>query len=173
MRVRCTTVKRHEWIPRIRRGARNLTITLAVCIVAAALALQPAQQSYAAGTLDQSYEIANSAVPVGGTNWVAQTFTAGLTGNIDQLDLVLQSVAFQSTDQIVIEVRSTLNGLPTGSAITSGTLAEASIENQLPQFVSLSVPPAPVVAGTQYAIVIHKPGGPPNSPFTLAAVGST
>jgi hypothetical protein len=62
--------------------------------MALTVALQPVSQAYAAGTLDQSQPLGLTfSSPLGGPFVAAQTFTAGLSGNLDQVNLMLQQAA--------------------------------------------------------------------------------
>jgi hypothetical protein len=138
-------------------------------LAAAALALlaAPAAAS-AAGTLDQSQTQVDSAYSVSGSHWIAQTFTAGIGGGLDQVDLDLSVIDFCPPDgSLTVAIESVAAGVPSGVVLASATVAEASVPTTL-SFVSVSfAAPAAVSAGTQYAIVASAPSAgatcpPPN-----------
>jgi hypothetical protein len=104
-----------------------------------------------AGTLDQQQTNAG-----GGTyalsNVVshAQTFTAGVSGGVDQVDLDLATVT--TLDPLTVEIRNVAGGAPGTTVLASGSTPSTSAVPLA--FVPIHfATPAPVVAGTQYAIV--------------------
>jgi hypothetical protein len=131
-------------------------------LVAMLMSLFIAPVASAAGTLDQSQTAINGAwVGVCQTQWVAQTFTAGLTGLLDQVDVHIK-VAVGNPGPLTVEIRTVLpGGAPSGVVLTSASVPEASVPtpSQLPAFVPVPLsPPAPSVSGTQYAIVLRAAG---------------
>ena len=110
-----------------------------------------------AGTLDQSQPvISNVAVFVSNQFHPAQTFTAGIGGRLDQVDIAV-SRAGASTQPLQVEIRAVTGGAPSNAAaLSSATVAAASIPlSSNPGFVSVPfASPAQVTAGTQYAIVV-------------------
>ena len=123
-----------------------------ITAVAAAAALIPAAGA-SAGTLDQQQTISNfGGLQVDSTHSKAQTFTAGLTGQLDQVDLAI-SGAGSPTTPLTVQIRD-------GSATAPGTavLATASVPTSAVTGSESWVPitfnsPASVTAGTQYSIV--------------------
>lgn len=128
------------------------TRTFLLTAVAAAAALIPAAGA-SAGTLDQQQTISNfGGLQVDSTHSKAQTFTAGLTGQLDQVDLAI-SGAGSPTTPLTVQIRD-------GSATAPGTavLATASVPTSAVTGNESWVPitfnsPASVTAGTQYSIV--------------------
>ncbi len=113
----------------------------------------------AAGTLDQHQDSLASAqcgsVVIGTALW-AQSFKAGLTGDLDQVELLAGGP--NPAGPLTVEIRPVDgNGEPTSTVLGSGTLASAPYNSQF-HAIPLA-PPAPVVAGTSYAIVVHSVGG--------------
>jgi hypothetical protein len=110
-----------------------------------------------AGTLDQSQPvISNVGVFVSNQYHVAQTFTAGIGGRLDQVDVAV-SRAGASTQPLQVEIRAVTGGAPSNApALASAAVAAASIPlSANPSFVSVPfASPASVDAGTQYAIVV-------------------
>jgi hypothetical protein len=129
------------------RRSRTLLITAG----AAAAALIPAAGA-SAGTLDQQQTLSNfGGLEVGSNTSKAQTFTAGLTGQLDQVDLALSDMS--ATTPLTVQIRD-------GSATAPGdtVLASASVPTSAVPSVESFVPitfasPASVTAGTQYSIV--------------------
>lgn len=119
--------------------------------VATALVLGVAG-SASAGTLDQQqtdFSVGTGTVDSGETP--AQTFTAGLSGGIDQVDLHLESHG--PTTPLTVEIRNTSAGDP-GGTVLAGQSVPASSVPAAPSWVTFNfATPAPVTAGTQYAIV--------------------
>jgi hypothetical protein len=114
----------------------------------------------ATGTLDQSQTTTSGLeVTVAASEWVAQTFTAGITGNLDQVDLFLFRDG--SPGDLTVQIQGVSGGVPSGSVLASTTVAQANVSDSF-TFAWVSVPlspPAPVTAGTQYAIVLSAPSG--------------
>jgi hypothetical protein len=110
--------------------------------------------------LDQSPPtITNAAGLVSDTVNFAQTFTDGVTGKLDQVD-VRVARAGAGAIPLVAEIRSVSAArLPTGPVMASETVPAASVPLGFPSaFFSVPLAPAlPVAAGVKYAIV---PAGP-------------
>lgn len=119
----------------------------AACLLAPGLAL--------AGTLDQQQTVTFSGGYSIGTNQaVAQTFTAGLSGQIDQVDLHLEKSA-ATTAPLTVEIRPVSGVAPADTALAS-TSVPASGVSETSAFVPVTFAAQPsVVAGTQYAIVAY------------------
>lgn len=118
--------------------------------------------SLAAATLDQSQTTADGYAAIQFTNDEAQTFTAGIIGNLSQVDLELSRTG--SPGDLVVQIRTVSGGVPSGTILASMTVAEASVTLSDVSFDWISVPlsaPVAVTAGTQYAIVLTAPAAPP------------
>jgi hypothetical protein len=135
--------------PRMRRRG------LAAVFVSAA-ALLAVVSSSGAGVLDQSQPVVtNGFTDISDLNHLAQTFTSGRTGALDQVDVAVGRKAASAS--LRVEIRPVSSGVPSGSPLASETLPAASVgPPDVPQpFVSVPlVPPAPVTAGVRYAIVV-------------------
>jgi hypothetical protein len=134
----------------MRRG-----LLLALGATAVSAFLLPAGAS--AGTLDQQQLLATAPGPqvinAGATpGSVAQTFTPGMTGRLDQVDLDLTFIAGQPTQPLIVEIRNVAGGTP-----GNNVLASSSVPTPAPgpvTFVPVTfAAPASVTAGVQYAIV--------------------
>jgi len=133
-----------------------LRIRLALAFTAAvAVVFVP---SAAAGTLDQSQPvIGGGATSVSNFYPRAQTFTSGVTGGVDQVDLAVGRSASFVTNPLLVEIRSVSGGLPTGPSLASASVPAASVPETIfpASFFSIAFSsPAPVTAGVQYAIVV-------------------
>jgi hypothetical protein len=133
-----------------------------VLLVASAVAISGtlflgAAASATAGTLDQQQStVAPMATNAHSTQSVAQTFTAGLSGKLDQVDLNL-NMSGSPPVPLIVDLRDVSGGLP-GNAILASQMVLSSGVVAFPGsgWVSFVFPtPAPVTAGTQYAIVAH------------------
>ncbi len=153
------------------RGARRRgALVTAGALAALGVAALPA----AAGALDQSQTNFGSAKGYVGT-WnnpaasdvqQAQTFTSGLSGILDRVDLPVRVVGDPATD-LVVEIRTTAGGEATTTVIGSATVPQAGVpafagsDGDFTTFSFLSIPltsPAPVSAGVAYAIVLRATG---------------
>jgi hypothetical protein len=136
---------------------RSVSVLLAALCL---LALVPAAAR--AGTLDQSQPDTNASAEIGGTHWWAQTFTAGISGQLDQVDLLLRRGG--DPGDLTVEVRTVSGGVPSSTVLASETVAPASVPTGAPGWVSVALSPlAPSSAGTQYAIVLSAPSADPFS----------
>jgi len=134
------------------RSARALIVASSI----AAVLLFGATGSASAGTLDQQQTSfgAFSSGGVNSTQSLAQTFTAGVTGRLDQADLVMSTFS-SPTAPVTIEIRDAAGGLPGNTMLASTSIPISAIPaDPNPAFVSATFgSPAAVVSGTQYALV--------------------
>ena len=130
------------------RPARALIVASAA---SAALLLGIAVPA-SAGTLDQQQTSFNFDGGVSSSQSLAQTFTAGITGRLDQADLLLDKL-FGPTQPVTVEIRNVTGPQP-GDAVLASTTIPSSAVGASPAFVSATFgTPAAVTAGTQYALV--------------------
>jgi hypothetical protein len=123
----------------MRRWAPLLSVGLLLALApATALALNSAD-------LDQSCESADLTYST--TMDLAQTFKAGRTGSLDDVELRMGG-----TGTITASIFATSSGLPTGSALASASATLSGDEVWL-DFAFVS--PASVTSGTVYAIVFN------------------
>jgi hypothetical protein len=140
---------------------------IALAAVVAALSLAVAAAPATAGTLDQQQTEATSSGGVGGPTSSfgafsrAQTFTAGLSGWLDQVDLGY-AVPFNTPVPIgplTVEIRGVSAGIPSATVLATANLLPASLPASGFAFLPVRfASPPPVVAGTQYAIVAYTGG---------------
>jgi hypothetical protein len=136
------------------------TVLAIVAVACAACALAPA--TALAGTLDQQQTNASAGyVGIGSGQSGAQTFTAGLSGSLDRVDLVLQKIG-DPTAPLNVEIRNASGGVPGTTVLASESVSTAI--GASPVFVAIGfLSPAAVVAGTQYSIVLWSVADPFNS----------
>lgn len=93
--------------------------------------------------------------------WVAQTFTAGVSGPLSRVD-VLMVCAFCSAlgtpPPIKVSIRATSGGLPTGADLAVTQFTMTGIDGLQYWNSAIFSTPANVTAGTQYAIVVRSSG---------------
>jgi hypothetical protein len=120
--------------------------------VAAALILG-VTGSASAGTLDQQQTASNTDAGLFTNQSLAQTFTAGISGAVDQADLLLFKVG-TPTNPVTVQIRNVSVGIPATTALASATIPLSAIAPLTATFVPVTfTTPAPVTAGTQYALV--------------------
>jgi hypothetical protein len=125
------------------RRALTLALAAGMCLTL------PAPAAALADTLDQSQTVANSSVTVPNTQMLAQTFTAGMSGQLDKLSLFIGQQFASGGESI--QVQSVAGGKPSG--VVLGGTSTSGVLNPAWKDFPLS-PAASVTAGTQYAIVL-------------------
>jgi hypothetical protein len=128
-------------------------VSLAASLFAAFLLATTA--SAFAGTLDQQQteQNANGGLYVGQDP--AQTFTAGITGGLDQADLLLCCKFGTPVEPLTVEIRNTSGGEPGASVLASASIPMSALGSD-PAFVPATfATPAAVTAGIQYALVVY------------------
>ena len=141
-----------------RSGTRS-RLLVATLTGAMALALAPA--TVFAGTLDQAQEDTSQ-----GEQWIcgpdngyasecpiseAQTFTAGISGLLDEVQLHV--IHTEGSDPLTVEIRNTTDsGFPGSQVLATGSIADATTADwQSVDFDTTTI----VEAGTKYAIVAY------------------
>jgi hypothetical protein len=134
------------------RVVRLFLMASAACAALVLGAAAPAS----AGTLDQQQTGFDSfsSGAINSNESLAQTFTAGITGQVDQADLVL-SKFFSPTEPVTVEIRNVAGGVPGSTVLASTSIPLSAIPaDPNAAFVPATFgAPAPVTAGTQYALV--------------------
>jgi hypothetical protein len=137
----------------------NVSRAVLIAVAAASASCMAIPAAALAGTPDQ--EQTNSSGAAMGVNSggfpisAAQTFTAGITGELDQVDLSLAKNGVPVA-ALTVELRATIGQLPDGTVLASQSVPASSVAGSSLEFVPVVFPtPAPVVAGTQYAIVAY------------------
>ena len=129
--------------------------------LAALVLLATSLPAAAKGTLDQSQTCpgpqgCNGAGLVFDSNQWAQTFTAGINGNLNQVNLLLYKIG--SPHALTVQIQSTTGGVPSGTVLASATVLAARVPTPSENWVSVPFSqPAPSSAGVLYAIVLSAP----------------
>jgi hypothetical protein len=133
------------------RGTKSLLVALSGT---AALLLAGAAPA-SAGTLDQQQpDGSGGSYATESGQSLAQTFTAGASGNLDQADLFLTSNG-SPTAAYNVQIRNVSGGAPGDSVLASASDPASSVTST-GGFVSFHfATPAPVSSGTQYALVAY------------------
>ena len=125
--------------------------TFLITAVAAAAALMPAAGA-AAGTLDQQQTLSNfGGLQVASNNSKAQTFTAGLTGQLDQIDLALSGMS--ATTPLTVQIRDGSATAPGDTVLASASVPTSAVTSSESFVPIIFASPTSVTAGTQYSIV--------------------
>jgi Ca2+-binding RTX toxin-like protein len=142
---------------RVRIGRVSRIFVVASAAVAALLL--GAAASASAGTLDQQQTSSNGFATLDTNLSWAQTFTAGISGGLDQADLSLMKTGTPPTT-VTVEIRSTSASTPTATVLATSTIPTSGISTDpAGTFVAVTFgTPAPVTAGTRYALVAWSPG---------------
>jgi PKD repeat protein len=128
---------RNRWSLALALGT-GLTLSLALPVEAAT------------DTLDQSQNLTIGAEQ---TPWMAQTFTAGMTGQLDRVSLASFTLAGAGT----VTIQSLTGVFPAGSDLGTTSLSGALTGNR--QFHDFAFTPGiAITAGSQYAIVVKMAG---------------
>lgn len=108
-------------------------------------------------TIDQqNTTITNNGVAFTNASWVGQTFTAGKSGSLTRADVNLFCVfCTTAPPSIIVSIRATSGGMPTGSDLASASLAISDYSGTQAFYTASFASPASVTAGTQYALIIH------------------
>jgi uncharacterized repeat protein (TIGR01451 family) len=119
----------------------------------------------------QNTTVTNSGFAFSSAAWVGQTFTAGSSGQLTQVDVDLFcSSCTGTTPNITASIRATSGGLPTGADLAVGTIAGFS-SGSAGYFSAVFGSPVAITAGTTYAIVLRPVSNP--SAGTYAYVTSS
>jgi PKD repeat protein len=131
-------------------GPRALVAALAA-LLPLALAT-PAQAS--TDTVDQSLVLSNAFSSQSGINFMAQTFTAGLSGGIDRVSLPVSTL--NSFGKFTVSIYSVSSGKPTATALGSAPTFSGTLYCCSSWIDFAFSPSVSVTSGTMYAIVIQR-----------------
>lgn len=143
-------------VSRVRVSARTVAAALALSLISSTPA-------HAVGVLDQSI--------TGTLGWnsgvyedvlIGQTFTAGITGVVDRVTIDISREG--NAGDLVVSIYEVTDGIPTGEPLAVGVIDDLTVTEEI-----LTVPvdfddPAPVLAGSRYAIVASAPDAWPVEP---------
>jgi hypothetical protein len=123
--------------------------------------------SASAGTLDQQQIVGSADSFIDDGQSLAQTFTAGLSGNLDQVDLDLRSLN-APTLPVTVEIRDVAAGSPGSTVLATQSVAPSAITGTFALVPITFAVPASVAAGTQYAIVTYSATPTPATEYSWA-----
>lgn len=131
--------------------------------IVAAVTLVVAAPALALGTLNQSIsgQSSNSWTSIFATQSVGQTFSANSSGLLDRVTLEL-SRNTAGTGAFTVEIFAVANGLPTGSALASQSMAESAVTTSRSTVIVDFSTPATVSMGNWYAVVVRAPSATGN-----------
>jgi hypothetical protein len=108
-----------------------------------------------AGTLDQQQTNDSSGFGVGSGQSVAQTFTAGITGEMDGIDLALEKNN-APTVSLSVEIREAFPGFMGTTVLAAASVPASAFPGDTPPWFFIPfATPVPVTAGSHYAIILH------------------
>jgi hypothetical protein len=119
-----------------------------------------------AGTLDQSQpNFSAGSAAFSGQRQLAQTFTAGLSGNLDQVDVHVRRTTIPPLEGtcgdptgLSAQIRTvTATGTPSDTILATATVPASSVPTAFAWVSITFATPAAVSAGTQYALVLSAP----------------
>jgi hypothetical protein len=140
------------------------------CGVAGVLFLGAAGAA-SAGTLDQQQAAGSGDARVESGESLAQTFTAGLTGGLDRVDLLLGADGSGPSVPLTVEIRSVSSGSPGSTVLAAGSVPPSAV-GLTDAWIPITFAAAPTVtAGTQYAIVAYSSVDHANSYFWALEFG--
>ena len=138
-------------------GVMRLTILL----LALGLLALPGIASAAESVLDQSAsgsDPAEAYVSFSGNHARAQTFTAGITGDLDRVRVMIATGQVGDVGDLTAEIRELdAAGQPAGEVLGSGTVPPPAQRDVFAWFEITLDEPVPVTRGTQYALVLRAP----------------
>jgi hypothetical protein len=107
-----------------------------------------------AGTLDQQQtDISGGNYAIESVQSMAQTFTAGITGGLDRVDLSLLQFGGTPSAPLYVEIRDVSGGAPGANILANQSVPPTAVSGS-PSFVPIVFPSAaPVAAGAKYSIV--------------------
>jgi len=97
-----------------------------------------------------------------GDRRLGQIFTPSSTGNLDKLYLQIDKLGTPGGD-LVVEIRSTSGGNPTGTVLATQNITESSVPDKGLLTVTFSSPPS-LTSGTKYFFGVHNADGLGGSP---------
>jgi hypothetical protein len=109
-----------------------------------------------AQVLDQSQPLHTAPAGITSGGSLAQTFTAGLTGDLSRVDVYLGYLTqTPPTQPITLEIRTADASGPTSTVLATETIPVFAVQGT-GAFTTVQIdPPVAVTAGTQYAIVLY------------------
>ncbi len=120
----------------------------------------------------QNTTLGTSGVGITTTTYGGQTFTPSISGRLTHVDINLFcSGCTGTTPNLTLGLRATSGGLPTGADIAAATVPGFSSGAAVFYTATFGTPPT-LVAGTQYALVIHPTVNPSPGTYALTRSGT-
>jgi hypothetical protein len=94
-----------------------------------------------------------------GNSRLAQTFTAGSTGELTGAQLEIFKAGVSVGDYIVQIARVNHSGIPTNDVLAAAAIPNAAVPAGVSVLTATFTPGPAVVAGGEYALLITRPGG--------------
>jgi hypothetical protein len=137
-------------------------LRFSIVAVAAVLLVVPGAakaQSPSPLTLDQSQSLFVTWLGVTGPEaMMAQTFRAGLSGGLSQVELAVNTGEVQPDGPLVVELQSTSGGEPSGQVLATASVPAQPCCTSLAWVPFQLQPVVPITAGTLYALTLRAPG---------------
>ncbi|MFL6282560.1 MAG: beta strand repeat-containing protein, partial [Pyrinomonadaceae bacterium] len=112
-----------------------------------------------AEAIDQSNSPASlSTATITTTTWIAQTFTAGKTGQLTKA-MMSMGLSSGSTATGTVELRGTTSGAPNAIVLATATIGPVTNVGSAGTYFATFSTPATVTAGTVYALVLRANAG--------------
>lgn len=125
-------------------------------------------------TIDQqNTSLGVSGVVVNTTTWGGQTFTPAVTGRLVRAEINLFCSGCTGTPpDLIVSVRATSGGLPTGADLATATIPGFS-SPAVAYYTANFASPATLNAGTQYALVVRPVANPSAGLYALTRSGDS
>jgi len=124
-------------------------------IGAACSALALAPGAALADTLDQQQPAGGGDVRIQSDESLAQTFTAGLTGGLDRVELLVGAPDSVPSVPLTVEIRDVSGGSPGAAVLATGTVPPSAVSSTDAWVPITFATGVPVTAGTRYSIVAY------------------
>lgn len=108
-----------------------------------------------AGTLDQQQTASENFYVIDSGSSLAQTFTAGISGSLDRVDLLLSETPSSGLPPVKVDIRDVGSVGPAPTVLASASIPAASIPQTFTFVPATFASPAAVAAGRRYAIVAY------------------
>jgi Carboxypeptidase regulatory-like domain/MBG domain len=121
----------------------------------------------------QNTTLGNIGAGITVTTWGGQTFTPSVAGQLTRADINLFcSGCTGTTPDLILSLRATSGGLPTGADLVSATVTGFNSGAAGFHTATFSSPPT-LTAGTQYALVIRPTANPSAGTYALTRSGTS
>ena len=146
--------------------ASGSTLQVTNCIVT--------ENSIAGSLIDQQNgNLSTTGVAVSATTWGGQTFTPAISGSLIKADINLFcSNCTGTTPDLILSVRATASGLPTGADLATATITGFN-SNAGIDYTGVFSTPLNITAGTQYALIIRASANPSTGTYALTRTAAS